>query len=66
MPESSIKKLLEAEVSSVTGLSKQDIQENSQSIATRKKKESKFISSGQKDKEEKPFEPSGILSLIHI
>ena len=62
MPESSIKKLLEAEVSSVTGLSKQDIQENSQSIATRKKKESKFISSGQKDKEEKPFEPSGIIA----
>ena len=72
MSESSIKKLLEAEVSNVTGLSKRDIQENSKSIATRKKKESKFITLDQKDKEEKPFEQSGIiakalaLSLIHI
>jgi len=62
MPESSIKKLLEAEVSKVTGLSKKDIQENSQLIATRKKKETKFISTTQKDKEQKPFEPSGIIA----
>ncbi|SUZ48532.1 uncharacterized protein METZ01_LOCUS1386 [marine metagenome] len=62
MPESSIKKLLEAEVSNVTGLSKKDIQENSQSVATRKKKQTKFISPAQKDKEEKPFEPSGIIA----
>ena len=62
MSESSIKKLLEAEVSNVTGLSKRDIQENSKSIATRKKKESKFITPDQKDKEEKPFEQSGIIA----
>ena len=62
MSESSIKKLLEAEVSNVTGLSKRDIQENSKSIATRKKKESKFITLDQKDKEEKPFEQSGIIA----
>ena len=62
MPESSIKKLLEAEVSNATGLSKKDIQENSQSVATRKKKQTKFISPAQKDKEEKPFEPSGIIA----
>ena len=62
MPESSIKKLLEAEVSNVTGLSKKDIQENSKSVATRKKKQTKFISPAQKDKEEKPFEPSGIIA----
>ena len=62
MPESSIKKLLEAEVSNATGLSKKDIQENSKSVATRKKKETKFISPAQKDKEEKPFEPSGIIA----
>ena len=62
MSESSIKKLLEAEVSNVTGLSKRDIQENSKSIATRKKKESKFITHDQKDKEEKPFEQSGIIA----
>ena len=61
MPESSIKKLLEAEVSNVTGLSKKDIQENSQSVATRKKR-TKFISPAQKDKEERPFEPGGIIA----
>ena len=62
MPESSIKKLLEAEVSNATGLSKKDIQENSKSVATRKKKQTKFISPAKKDKEEKPFEPSGIIA----
>ena len=62
MPESSLKKLLEAEVSNVTGLSKKDIQENSQSVATRKKKETRFIPPTQKDKEEKPFEPSGSIA----
>ncbi len=62
MPESSIKKLLEAEVSNVTGLTKKDIQENSRLVATRKKKGTKFISPAQKEKEEKPFEPSGIIA----
>ena len=62
MPESSIKKLLEAEVSTITGLSKQDIEENSRSTATRKSKETKFITTSQEKEEEKSFEPGGIIA----
>ena len=62
MPESSIKKLLEAEVSNVTGLSKKDIQESSQSVAIKKNKETKFKSITKKDKEEESFEPGGIIA----
>ena len=62
MPESSIKKLLEAEVSTITGLSKQDIEENSRSTAARKSKETKFITSSQEKEEEKSFEPGGIIA----
>ena len=62
MPESSIKKLLEAEVSTITGLSKQDIEENSRSAAARKSKETKFITSSQEKEEEKSFEPGGIIA----
>lgn len=62
MPESSIKKLLEAEVSAITGLSKQDIEENSWSTAARKSKETKFSTTPQEEKEEKSFEPGGIIA----
>ena len=62
MPESSIKKLLEAEVSAITGLSKQDIEENSWSTAARKSKETKFSTTPQEKKEEKSFEPGGIIA----
>ena len=62
MPESSIKKLLEAEVSTITGLSKQDIEENSWSTAARKSKETKFSTTPQEKKEEKSFEPGGIIA----
>ncbi len=62
MPESSIKKLLEAEVSTITGLSKQDIEENSRSTAARKSKETKFITTSQEKEEEKSFEPGGIIA----
>ena len=62
MPESSIKKLLEAEVSTITGLSKQDIEENSRSTAARKSKETKFITTSQDKEEEKSFEPGGIIA----
>ena len=62
MPESSIKKLLEAEVSAITGLSKQDIEENSWSTAARKSKETKFNTTPQEKKEEKSFEPGGIIA----
>ena len=62
MPESSIKKLLEAEVSVITGLSKQDIEENSRSTATRRGKEAKFTTTSQEKREEKPFEPGGIIA----
>ena len=62
MPESSIKKLLEAEVSTITGLSKQDIKENSRSTAARKSKETKFITTSQEKEEEKSFEPGGIIA----
>mgnify|MGYP003310082102 FL=1 len=62
MPESSIKKLLEAEVSKITGLSKQDIEENSRSTAARKSKETKFITTSQEKEEEKSFEPGGIIA----
>ncbi|HIO05169.1 MAG TPA: DNA primase [Gammaproteobacteria bacterium] len=62
MPESSIKKLLEAEVSAITGLSKQDIEENSWSTAARKNKETKFSTTPQEKKEEKSFEPGGIIA----
>ena len=55
MPESSIKKLLEAEVSTITGLSKQDIEENSRSTAARKSKETKFITSSQEKRGRKIF-----------
>ena len=49
-----IKKLMETEVSKITGLSKQDIERNSISKAARKRKESKFIpSSLSEDKQEK-------------
>ncbi len=62
MPESSIKKLLEAEVSTITGLSKQDIEESSWSTAARKSKETKFSTTPQEKKEEKSFEPGGIIA----
>ena len=62
MPESSIKKLLEAEVSAITGLSKQDIEENSWSTAVRKSKETKFSTTPQEKKEERSFEPGGIIA----
>ena len=62
MPESSIKKLLEAEVSTITGLSKEDIEENSRSTAARKSKETKFITTSQEKEEEKSFEPGGIIA----
>ena len=62
MPESSIKKLLEAEVSTITGLSKHDIEENSRSTAARKSKETKFITTSQEKEEEKSFEPGGIIA----
>ena len=62
MPESSIKKLLEAEVATITGLSKQDIEENSRSTAARKSKETKFITTSQEKEEEKSFEPGGIIA----
>ena len=62
MPESSIKKLLEAEVSAITGLSKQDIEESSWSTAARKNKETKFSTTPQEKKEEKSFEPGGIIA----
>ena len=63
MPESSIKKLMEAEVSKITGLSQQDIEKSSTLKASRKRKESKFIpSSFSEDKQEKPFEPGGLIS----
>ena len=54
MPESSIKKLLEAEVSRVTGLTVQDIEINTQSKSTKLKKEKKSeLNSLKKDQQEK-------------
>ena len=61
MPESSIKKLLEAEVSAITGLSKLDIEEGSRRTA-KKGKKTKFIKTSQEKEEEKSFEPGGIIA----
>ena len=61
MPESSIKKLLEAEVSAITGLSKQDIEEGSRRTA-KKGKKTKFIKTSQEKEEENSFEPGGIIA----
>tara|TARA_B100001123_G_scaffold420715_1_gene527439 strand:- start:2447 stop:4267 length:1821 start_codon:yes stop_codon:yes gene_type:complete len=62
MPESSIKKLLESEVSSITGLSKENIQENSQLQVSGKRHNNKFSSLPEKEKKEESFEPEGITS----
>ena len=62
MPESSIKKLLEAEVSTITGLSKQDIEENSRTTVARKSQGTKFFTTSQEKEEEKSFEPGGIIA----
>ena len=61
MPESSIKKLLELEVSKVTGLSAKDIEESSKSKSVglkRKKKESSIIQN--RNQQEVLFEPHGL------
>jgi len=62
MPESSIKKLMEAEVSIITGISKADIEKDSQSMPTRKNRDTKFITSTKLDKGEKSFQPGGIIA----
>lgn len=63
MPESSIKKLLETEVSKITGLSKEDIEKNSHAKAVRQNKESKFTSTARReDGEDNTFEPGGIIA----
>ena len=63
MPESSIKKLMEAEVSEITGLSIKDIEERARTKSIDQIKRKKFTSSNKNsDKQESSFEPGGLIS----
>ena len=63
MPESSIKKLMESEVSKITGLSKKDVEEISQSKSFPQNREKKFPSSSEnQSKHESSFEPGGLIA----
>jgi len=63
MQDSSIKKLLEREVSRVTGLSLIDIEKKSKAEAVKKKRPKKnLLENLQQTKEEKTFESDGVVS----
>ena len=63
MQESSIKKLLESEVSSITGLDKDDIKTHSQS-SSYKRKSSRIKKDATETKEERVFQQTGLGSKI--
>ena len=63
MQESSIKKLLESEVSNITGLDKDDIKTHSQS-SSYKRKSSRIKKDITETKEERVFQQTGLGSKI--